>query len=311
MFRREPDWPVVQSSDSRQLDQLLDRFFAISTIGAAQPVVEGLVALSGSRAWQPDRSIWLWFAAWCKQARELRVQLTAAKIVMFTHEWHEDFAPQSGTAWMSLGKAGDAERERIVENGLDACEDLAPDTVVRVDDGVTVAQLMHYLTNEPRHAEAAPAPAARAASSPAAVAWLAEGKTRYSRLVNDHYGSPDTIAAGGGLSLRGGDVAAALFFFQKSINLLHTLYTFSDFENRRPGQADQPILAAYVDTLDEVLGQHPDAPVDESVREVTHRLRAISTRCRSYGLDGSQYDDALRNLAAVAPDVDVRDIVWQ
>ncbi|MGH3435249.1 MAG: hypothetical protein ACRDRN_02150 [Sciscionella sp.] len=280
----------------------------MKVIGDAQPVVEALVEISGARPWDASRSIWLWFAAWCESARDLGVQLTAAKILMFSIEWHESFVAQSGTAWMSLGKAVDNDRERIRTSALAACEDLPSSTVVRMPDGVTVGDIQMRLRGSPRrHNEAPPRPPLEV--DPDAVNWLTSGEARYQDMVSGYYGSPESIAAGGHQCLQAGDAAAALFFFQKAIDLLHTLYVISEMRGRVPGAADQEVLTSYLNTVDEVLGLYPHAPIDVSVREVTHRLRTISTRCKEIGIDPSLYLDALMQLGNLAPEVDLHDIL--
>ncbi len=55
------------------------------------------------------------------------------------------------------------------------------------------------------------------------AAWLNAGEDRYRSLVSKHYGSPDTIAAGGDQRVKAGDQAGALFFYQKAIDTLQHL----------------------------------------------------------------------------------------
>ncbi|MGV9213594.1 hypothetical protein ACTFTM_17205 [Micromonospora sp. RB23] len=141
--------------------------------------------------------------------------------------------------------------------------------------------------------------------------WVREGVERYERLVGRHYGSPETIAAGGVQRLQANDRAAALFFFQKAIDLLHTNYLFSEMRQRRPSDRDSPIIGAYLDTLAAIRAERPTAPVAASVQEVTHRLRTISTACQDAGLDPSRYLGALNRLGQLAADVDVSRTFWR
>ena len=146
--------------------------------------------------------------------------------------------------------------------------------------------------------------------------WLSAGESRYSQLISKHYGSPDTIAGGGDERTQCEDPAAALFFYQKSIDTLHSIYVcgFNDTGPqswaRQPSPRDNTIVDRYLTTLRSVRGLRPKAPVDASVKEVTHRLRTISSRFKQYGLDPDPYLNRLVSLAELAPDVDVSGVFW-
>jgi hypothetical protein len=141
--------------------------------------------------------------------------------------------------------------------------------------------------------------------------WLHLGERRYERLLVRLDGPPEAIAAGGHERRRAGDLAAALFFFQKAIDMLHTHYGFSGMKDRKPSSADWPLIDAYLGTLAEVRRLRPQAPVAASVEEVTHRLRTTSTACREAGLDPGPYLRGLDRLAGIAPDVHVSDVLWK
>lgn len=147
-------------------------------------------------------------------------------------------------------------------------------------------------------------------------AWLGSGESRYSSLVSNHYGSPDTIAAGGDQRLRDDDPAAALFFFQKAIDTLHSIYVagFNDAGPsswaRQPSGRDLDIVDRYLQTLRTVRSLRPAAPVQESVTEVTHRLRTISSQFGNYGLEKQPYIDRLAVLSDITPDIDVSGVFW-
>ena len=141
--------------------------------------------------------------------------------------------------------------------------------------------------------------------------WLREGEARYQGLVGRHYGSPETIAEGGIQRLQANDRAAALFFFQKAIDLLHTNYVVNEMRQRRPSDNDLPIIGAYLDTLSAIRADRPTTPVAASVQEVTHRLRTISTACQDARIDPSRYLAALAQLGEIAPDVDVSRTFWR
>jgi hypothetical protein len=141
--------------------------------------------------------------------------------------------------------------------------------------------------------------------------WVASGRRRYEALVERHYGSPETIAVGGEHRERAGDVAAALFFYQKAIDLLHTLYDFSGMATRLPSEHDWPLIRSYLHALGQVRRLRPAAPVAASVTEVTHRLRTISTACREADMDPGPYLRGLDELSLLAPDVDVSGVYWK
>jgi len=147
-------------------------------------------------------------------------------------------------------------------------------------------------------------------------AWLWAGGSRYNEFVRNHYGSPDTIAAGGDQRAQLQDPASALFFYQKAIDTLHTIYVcgYNDTGpaswRRRPSGRDSTIVDCYLGTLRTVRSIRPAAPVEASVMEVTHRLRSISRQFKRYGLDPAPYLCRLETLAKIAPDVDVSGVFW-
>lgn len=148
------------------------------------------------------------------------------------------------------------------------------------------------------------------------AAWLGAGEARYDRLISNHYGSPDTIAAGGDQRIQQDDPASALFFYRKAIDTLHSIYVcgFNDTGpsswSRQPSQRDQSIVQRFLTTLRTVRTQRPSAPVKTSVSEVTHRLRTISSKFKACGLDPAFYLSSLETLSDIAPDVDVSGVFW-
>jgi hypothetical protein len=148
------------------------------------------------------------------------------------------------------------------------------------------------------------------------AAWIGAGKARYDQLISKHYGSPDTIAAGGDLRIQVDDPASALLFYQKAIDTLHSIYVCGMNDTgpgswaRQPSQRDHAIVQHYLATLQAVHGLRPSAPTDASVMEVTHRLRTISSKFKSYNLDPTFYLSSLETLGHIAPDVDVSGVFW-
>lgn len=148
------------------------------------------------------------------------------------------------------------------------------------------------------------------------AAWLDAGDDRYRAAVSNHYGSPDTIAAGGDQRSRQGDVAAALYFYEKAIDTLHSIYVcgFDDTGpsgwSRQPSHQDLDIIDRYLDTLRQVRDRRPGAPIQNTVREVTHRLRTISTEFDRHGIGSQTVRQRLTTLGEIAPDVDVSSVYW-
>lgn len=144
----------------------------------------------------------------------------------------------------------------------------------------------------------------------AAAPWFSTSESVYKKEIETRYGSPETVAAGGVAALDRRDFAVALLFFGKSIDMLHTAYGFSHMQGRQPGPDDDRIISAFLTALDATLQLKPDAPVDEQVRESTHRLRSIAGECDRAGLDPRRYRNALDQMAQLAPNVRTDDLLW-
>jgi hypothetical protein len=142
-------------------------------------------------------------------------------------------------------------------------------------------------------------------------AWLVESEQLFARTVSRHYGSPETMAGGGRLAEDAGNPGTATCFYRKAIDMLHTAYGFDQMRSRTPAAADAWIMDGYCRSLQRSRSQHPGAGFDESVREVTHRLRSISAECEELGLDASLYRVALDRLTVIAADVPIDDVLWR
>jgi hypothetical protein len=155
-------------------------------------------------------------------------------------------------------------------------------------------------------------PTAAAAVQPhlADPQWFAASRAAYESLVADYYGSPESMARGGLDRPGSNEAGIALHFFAKSIDMLHTAYGYNAMRTREPSGDDSPIVGAFCDTLAVIMRNRPTAPVDEVVREVTHRLRSISTTCDGMGLGSNLYRWGLDTMGRLAPQVRVDDIFW-
>ena len=123
-------FPAIRPGDAARIDAAVDAFMATETIAATEGPVRTLIDISDSRAFEEDRRIWRWFAAWVATARTNGTQLTAVKIGWFCFEWHTSYVPQSEQAWMSLGKADQVQLSLISAGAVDAAQDLDPVTIV-------------------------------------------------------------------------------------------------------------------------------------------------------------------------------------
>lgn len=140
--------------------------------------------------------------------------------------------------------------------------------------------------------------------------WLAASEALYKKRIPSFYGSPETMAAGGEEHYGVADFGTAMFFYAKSIDMLHSAYGFSQMAGRRPSPADLPIVDGFTSALGAALETHPAAPVSYCVREVTHRLRSISTECDRVGASSDLYRSGLETIAVTAPHVSVDDVLW-
>lgn len=141
-------FPDIRPGDAAAINGLIDMFFAADTVAATEGPVRALVDITGSCAYEDDRTTWIWFVAWVAVARANGTQLTAAKIGWFCFEWHESFVPRSGQAWISLWKAEPALLSTIIAGAVDAAADLEPGTVLVPAAGMTVDAMRRLLAHE-------------------------------------------------------------------------------------------------------------------------------------------------------------------
>ena len=140
--------------------------------------------------------------------------------------------------------------------------------------------------------------------------WLATSRVLYESRIEGFYGSPETMASGGQEHYRISDYGTAMFFYAKSIDMLHTAYGYAQMAQRQPSAADLPIVDGYTASLALALRLHPEAPVADCVREVTHRLRSIASECDRVGLPPGVYRSGLDAMAQSAPHISLDDVLW-
>ena len=89
--------------------------------------------------------------------------------------------------------------------------------------------------------------------------WLVAGHDRFDRTKGRHFGSPETMAAGGDAATRNGDTAAAVFFYAKAIDIAQTWSTSKPGE--RSTEQDERLFAVYVSALEDIKQERPDADI--------------------------------------------------
>jgi len=139
--------------------------------------------------------------------------------------------------------------------------------------------------------------------------WFTRSEEVYEQTWRDHAGSPETFAEAGSIHYGHQNFGVALLFFRKAIDLMHTLYT-DGMSRRQPSPRDFSITSQFVSSLGATLAMHPAAPVDKSVREVTHRLRTISSACKRAGIPAELYLNALQEIANASPNVKLDGVLW-
>jgi hypothetical protein len=82
------------------------------------------------------------------------------------------------------------------------------------------------------------------------------------------------------------------------------------FRNRQPSPADAWLVNGLVASLGVTRELLPQLDVSAQVREATHRLRTISSAVENAGGSSVLYRNALDEIARLAPDVDVSDVLW-
>jgi hypothetical protein len=163
---------------------------------------------------------------------------------------------------------------------------------------------------ESKQAKPAAAPVEHVDSSLSDSDWFAASERIYDQTWRSHLGSPETFADAGQDHYNNQNFGVAILFFRKAIDLLHTLYISSNMSARQPSAKDLAITSGFVSSVGATLAMHPTTPVAESVREVTHRLRTISSACKRAGLPADLYLNALQDVGVAAPQVNVEDILW-
>ncbi len=143
-------------------------------------------------------------------------------------------------------------------------------------------------------------------------AWWRQSHERYESIRPLFIpGTVESYCQGGDIRLSLGDHGAAIYFYRRSIDHMHTEYLFSQMRDRTPNPNDRQPIDGYLRTLNKVREIRPEAPISEQVREVTHRLRTMATAAERRGYPAEVYHEGLQQLGQIAPDIDVSDIFWE
>ena len=140
--------------------------------------------------------------------------------------------------------------------------------------------------------------------------WASTSREHAEALAARIQGSPENYgeAAKVRYGYQGFGVAAVLY--GKALDLIHTQYVVLNMQHRQPGPADTWIVEGFTAAVGASLSMHPDADLDDEVREGTHRLRTIASMCERVGASSFLYRNALDELASNAPHVRIDDILW-
>ena len=139
--------------------------------------------------------------------------------------------------------------------------------------------------------------------------WMARSRTTATALVARLDGSPEACGEAAKVRYNHQGFGVAIVLYCKALDLMHTQYVVLNMQHRQPSTADTWIVDGFVASVGASLAMHPHAPVDDEVREATHRLRTIASMCERVGASSFLYRNALDQLAIDAPRVRTDDIV--
>jgi hypothetical protein len=134
--------------------------------------------------------------------------------------------------------------------------------------------------------------------------WLAAGWKRFDSGKGQHFGSPETMSAGGIQALQQGDAAAAVFYFAKAIDIAQTWLGDSNPPYRRTLEQNVRLFGLYVDTIARIRAEYPDADligdwVNENGRYTANMMRAVAIDMYRSGQDVAELDAAINRFLTV------------
>jgi hypothetical protein len=141
------------------------------------------------------------------------------------------------------------------------------------------------------------------------VHWIEDSRRSANALAGEIEGSAESYGEAAKVRYNRQDFGAAMVLFCKALDLIHTQYLVLNMQHRQPSPADAWIVDGFVAAVGASLAMHPDAPIDEEVREGTHRLLTIASMCERVGASSFLYRNALDQLETKAPHVRTDDIL--
>lgn len=140
--------------------------------------------------------------------------------------------------------------------------------------------------------------------------WMSESRRAANALAAQLEASPENYAEAARVRYGHQNFGAAMVLYCKALDLIHTQYVVLNMQHRQPTPADAWIIEGFVSAAGASVAMHADAPVDDEVREATHRLRTIASMCQRVGVSPRLYHSGLDQLAVDTPRVRIDDILW-
>jgi hypothetical protein len=133
-------------------------------------------------------------------------------------------------------------------------------------------------------------------------AWLAAGHQRFDRDKSHYFGSPETMRRGGEAALNRGDVAAAVFFFAKAIDIAQTW--LSNPLHQRTHEDNVTLFRLYVETIATVRSTHPAADVltdwiNENGKYTANMMVAVAKDSFRAGHPAETLDRAINDFLVI------------
>lgn len=138
--------------------------------------------------------------------------------------------------------------------------------------------------------------------------WIQQGAERFEAGKSRHFGSPETMRAGGDQAASKGDIAAAVFYYGKAIDIAQTWAT------SRPGERsidlDAELFDAYATTVETIRTRRPDADIvtdwkNETARYALPMMVSITRTYQGQARPAPQLDQHInRVIAATGLSVD-------
>lgn len=131
--------------------------------------------------------------------------------------------------------------------------------------------------------------------------WIRQGNQRFEAGKSRHFGSPETMRAGGDQAVAKGDIAAAVFYYAKAIDIAQTWANSKPGE--RPAELDVELFDVYARTLEAIRHARPNADVvtdwnNENARYALPMMVSISRIYAGQGRPLSQLDRYIERVVA-------------